>query len=335
MKPRNRKRLAISLFIIVAIVLLSAQLANTLTSTDINPAGAGGDPYQIVNGATAPTYPVPMEHGVQSGVDNSGWTTVSLSYSYTSPIVIATPSYASDPPPLVTRIQNASGSSFDVRVQRADNLSTTITGIDVHWVVVEAGTYDAATYGVKMEAATKLSTATDENGSWVGQTQAYVNSYTSPVVLGQVMTYADTEWSVFWARGSSSTNPPDAGNLWIGKHVGEDPSITRTDETLGYVIFESGPGTVGSISFETGLGADTVGGWTDTPPFTYTHSVSAATTVILSAAAMNDADGGWPILLEPSPVSGTDFDLVFQEDDKTGSYEQAHATEQVAYVVLD
>ena len=334
LKLRDRKRLAISLSIIVAIILLSAQLVSTLTSTDLNPAGAGSDPYLIVNGAPAPAYPIPIEHGIQSGVDNTGWTAVPLSYSYTSPVVIATPSYSSSEPPLVTRIQNATGTSFDVRVQRADGSTTAISGVDVHWIVIEAGTYDIATYGLKFEAGTKLSTITDDDGSWVAQSHTYANTYTSPVVIGQVMTYADTDWSVFWARGSSRANPPDASNLWLGKHVGEHADNVRNDETLGYIVFESGSGSIGSVNYEAGVGADTVKGWGDNPPYIYTHSVSAATTVILSSAAMDVTDGAWPVLHEPSPVSSTDFDLVAQEDQEANA-ELKHKDEQVAYIVLD
>ena len=104
---------------------------------------------------------------------------------------------------------------------------------------------------------------------------------------------------------------------------------------MGYIIFEAGSGSITTGSYEAAVGGDTVRGWTNSAPYTYTHSVSAATTVILSAVAMDGADGGWPILDANSPVSATDFDLILQEDDKTGSYEQNHSTEEVAYVVLD
>ncbi|MEE8046336.1 MAG: hypothetical protein V3T49_05810 [Dehalococcoidia bacterium] len=282
----------------------------------------------------APTYPIPIDHGVATSISNSSWTVVTLDYSFSSPVVIATPSYASTDPPLVARIRNSSGSSFELRVGRADGSATSISGIDVHWIAIEAGVYDSATYGVKMEAATYSSTVTDSDSSWVGQSQSYSNSYTSPVVIGQVMTYADSDWTVFWAMGSSVTAPPDSSNLITGKHVGEDSDTTRLNETIGYIVMESGSGSFGEISFEVGVGADVVQGWDDSPPYTYSHSLSGATTVVLSSAAMDDPNGGWPILHKPSPISSNDFDLVFQEDAQADS-ELAHTTEQVAYLVLD
>ncbi len=148
------------------------------------------------------------------------------------------------------------------------------------------------------------------------------------------MTYADSDWTVFWAMGSSVTAPPDSSNLITGKHVGEDSDTTRLNETIGYIVMESGSGSFGEISFEVGVGADVVQGWDDSPPYTYSHSLSGATTVVLSSAAMDDPNGGWPILHKPSPISSNDFDLVFQEDAQADS-ELAHTTEQVAYLVLD
>lgn len=325
----------LAVFAILAVIVVGGvQFVTTLTSTDLNPAGPGAEPILIRNQLAAPDYPIPMEHGIEVGVDNASWSTVTLGYSFVSPVVIATPSYSSSEPPLVTRIRNASGSSFELRVGRADNSTTAISGIDVHWIVVEAGTYDAATYGVTMEASTMSSTVTDNTGSWVGQSQSYANTYTSPVVLGQVMTYADADFSVFWARGSNRQQAPDSLNLWLGKHVGEDSDTARADETLGYLVFESGLGTLGSANYEAVVGAQLARGWDDTPPYTYTHSISAATTVILSSAGMDTTDGAWPILHEPSPVSSTDFDLVAQEDQENDA-ELSHGTEQVTYLVLD
>ena len=76
----------------------------------------------------------------------------------------------------------------------------------MHYVVVEAGVYDEP--GYKMEAVKFTSTVTDENNSWVGESRTYQQSYSNPVVVGQVMSYNDSDWSVFWACGSSRTAPP-------------------------------------------------------------------------------------------------------------------------------
>lgn len=92
--------------------------------------------------------------------------------------------------PGVVRIRNATNSSFEIRVDNTDGLSA-ISNVTVHYLVVEAGVYTVAQHGVKLEAVKHTSTVTDQNNSWVGQNRAYSSRYTSPVVVGQVMTYND------------------------------------------------------------------------------------------------------------------------------------------------
>lgn len=96
-------------------------------------------------------------------------------------------------------------------------------------------------------------------------------------------------------------------------------------------------GTLGSAAYEAALGAKVTKGWDDSPPYSFSHSVSAATTVILSSAGIyNKDDGDWSVLVGPSPVSATDFDLVAQEDAETdGELELDKKKEAIAYIVLD
>jgi hypothetical protein len=93
-----------------------------------------------------------LRTGIVSGVSNS-WTTVTLDHSYASMVVVATPNYDSASPPLVARVREVAGNSsqFQVKVDRADGLSSTVTGVKVHYIVVEVGVYTLAG-GVQMEA---------------------------------------------------------------------------------------------------------------------------------------------------------------------------------------
>ena len=56
---------------------------------------------------------------------------------------------------------------------------------------------------MNIEAQLYNSTVTDENNSWIDEAQTYGQSYTTPVVLGQVMSENDADWSVFWDQGTS------------------------------------------------------------------------------------------------------------------------------------
>ena len=99
----------------------------------------------------------------------NGWDTMTLPQSYTSMVVVATPSYTQSSVPLVPRIRNAAGNSFELRVDRTDGLTAAVPGVTVHYVVAEEGVYTLSNDGVKMEAVKYASTVTDSASNFVGR----------------------------------------------------------------------------------------------------------------------------------------------------------------------
>ncbi len=275
-----------------------------------------------------------LAHGVIQNV-GSGWITVDLGTAYDSMVVIATPNYDNTSYPGVVRIQNAVGSSFDVRIDAAGPNTPGL--MDVYYVVVEEGVYDQS--GFKMEAVKFTSTVTDENNNWAGESRTYQQSYSAPVVVGQVMTSNDA-WSVFWAAGSSRTAPPSSTALTVGKMVGEDTDTTRVDETIGYLVIEaSGSGTdeIEGLPYVAGVGADTVRGPTNAPPYIYNYTAMPnAKTAVVSQAGMDGGNGGWAMLYGDTPVPATSGTLSLAVDeDQVADSERYHTTEQIAYFVID
>jgi len=283
--------------------------------------------------ADIPPFPYP-ETGVVSGVSNHNWTTVTLAHEYDSMVVVCSPNYDKNTPPLVVRVQNASANQFDVSVDRADGLTGLVAGIDVHYLVFEEGVYQEATRGVKMEAVKFTSTRTDRSGSWVGESRTYANTYSNPAVVGQVMSANDPHFSVFWSRGTSRTNPPTGSALWVGKHAGEDSLTTRDDEIIGYIVIEGGEGLLGDRPYLAGMGLDSVGGVEDSPPYNYSlGGFSTALTAIVAQSAMDGGNGGWAVLCGADPVSPSDLKLAIEEDQLKDA-ERRHTTEQVSYIVF-
>ncbi len=272
-----------------------------------------------------------LAYTLVSGASDAALISVQVAKSYTQMVVVCTVN-ATDGPSAVPRVSNVGASSFDLRLGMAS--AGNAAGLDVHCLSAEAGVYTVAEHGIKMEAATYLSTVTDRKNSWVGQARAYTNSYTSPVVVGQVMSTNDASWSVFWAHNGSRTGPPTAAQLFLGKHVGEDPDTTRADETVGYMVFEAGSGSVGTLDYTAGVGADTARGMTNGAPFAYAVAGLSAEGAVLSSAAMDGGDGGWPILYGADPVSANSLALAINED-TLGDGERSHTTEQVAYVAVE
>jgi hypothetical protein len=289
-----------------------------------------------VNHTNAGPY---LEKGVIQDVSNGDWTTVTLTRYYTSMVVVCTPNYDSTSPPVIVRVDEAEGDSFRVRVDRTDGANTLIQGVTIHYMVVEQGVYTQADHGVKMEAVKFLSTITDENNSWVGQSMPYSNSYANPVILGQVMTYNDPRFSTFWSCGSSRTDPPNSSNLKVGKTVledpVEDPDNIRVDEVIGYIVIEAGSGDIEGVKYSAALGNDSVRGVDDAPPYNYTlNALFTPEVAIASQSAMDGGNGGWAVLYGDNPVTADTLNLVIDED-QSGDSERAHTTEQVGYVVFE
>ena len=289
----------------------------------------------IVTGSTQPY----LSYGTVSDVGSSSWTTVTLPRSYTSMVVVATPNYDETSLPGVTRIRNASGNSFEVRVDCAG--AGTVSGVDVHYVVVEQGVYDEPLF--KMEAVKYNSTQIDRLGSWNGESRSYLQTYDKPVVVGQVMSYNDPGFSVFWTRGASATAPPSSTDLYMGRQIGEDPnwaSRPAVAEKMGYLVIEStgsGTGMIEGLPFVAAVGGDTVRGITDAPPYTYAYPVmDNAKAAVASQAGMDGNNGGWAVLYggNPLPADGGTLSLAIDEDQLKDT-ERAHTTEQVAYLVID
>lgn len=278
---------------------------------------------------------------------SEGLTRVNLGADYGDKmVVLCTVNYDrySIPMPVVPHVLNASGNSFDVILVRAVGWDFEVCEAWVHWMVVKEGKYTVADNGIKMEAGKFRSARTDGSGSWVAERIYPVQTYSKPVVLGQVMSLNSYDpdldfdlWSVFWARGSSYTNPPNSTNIWIGKHSGQDYRV-RATETLGYVVIEASSGTAGTTKYNAGVTSDIIRGVGDKPPYAYSVNGGitnrAGAVAILSSAAMDGGDGGWPILYGTNPITSSGMNLAIDEDWAI-DYERRHTTEQAGYIVLE
>jgi PKD repeat protein len=305
----------------------------TVTLTATNAYGSDTETKTNYITVEPPAPAVVFETGVISNV-GSTWRTVTLTDTYSSMVVVcSTRLLNSSALPAVARVRNASGNSFDVKVQNPGDGSA-LSGYAVTYFVVEEGVYNVAEHGVKMEAVKAASTATARRGAWTLEARSFQNSYTNPVVLGQVMTNNDAGWSVFWAS-AARTAPPSATTFNAGKHVAEDTDTTRANETIGYVVIEQGSGSINSTPFTAAVGTDTVLGPGNTSTgYTYTFSaVPNANVAIVSAAGMDGGNGGWPVMYGSSPLTDTSLTMVFDEDQILDA-ERSHVNEQVAYIVF-
>ena len=268
-----------------------------------------------------------LSTGVAKGVA-SEWQKVTLPKSYKSMVVIATPNYSKKSVPIVARVRNAKGKSFELMAQNPKGKS--VKAVDVYYMVVEEGIYSKKKDGVTMEAVKVSIKSTDRSGSWKGQKQSYKNKYKKPVVLGQVMSANDKNWSVFWAS-DGGTGAHNAKKLTIGKHVAEDKNTKRKTETVGYVVIESGPGKINGKAFF----ADSVTGvWGLKKVKADIKGLKKASVGVISQTGMKGNDGSWPFLIDKKPVSAKRV-YVSVDEDTINDSERGHAPEIVCYIVFE
>jgi len=299
-----------------------------------------GDEEGIDCGGSCPNVcsTLVFENSTLQGVSDN-WITVNTQNSYTNMVVVATPVLKNiSEKPIVTRIQNVTTNSFDIKLQNPGNGNA--GNHVVHYFVVEEGVYTDSIDGITMEAVLVNSALTAISTNWVFESHNYQNTYNNPVVLGQVHSYNDTEWSVFWASEDMvRNNPPSSGITFsAGKEIAQDiNNTTRADETIGYVIIEQGIYNINDQLLEAGLGPDNVKGVGDLQVVGggryYTEPVLDINSVVLSSAAMDGTDGGWPVLYGAAPIGNQSFQLRIDED-QIKDAERKHTTEQVAFLAI-
>jgi hypothetical protein len=271
-----------------------------------------------------------MEWFVVNNVDQQ-WTYVPLS-GFKEPIPVCTVVYnRSGLSPAIVRIQNIEAVSFEIALQNPSG--TPLAPLDVNCLVVEKGAW-LMSNNERIEAHSFVSNVTDRKGSWVGQQQPDLDFYVQPVVIGQVISYNDARWSVFWSHGSSQKDPPSSTDFFAGKHVGEDFSIDRSDESVGYIVMEASHGKAGSVDYEAGITADMVHGYENGVSFPHKYFEtfpSIPEVAIITQAGMDEQDGSWAVL------SGTQSSSVISvavDEDQIGNAERKHKDEQVAYIAF-
>ncbi|MEM8486811.1 MAG: putative Ig domain-containing protein, partial [Bacteroidota bacterium] len=261
----------------------------------------------------------------------SDWTLATLPAALENPVVVCSPHQIANTAPFVIRMQNVTTESFEVRLQNPSDES--LSGETLYCLAAEEGGWILPN-GALFEAQRIESTRTDDNDNWIGQEAAYLQSYREPVVLGQVMSYNDARWSTFWSKGNARGDLPSSSILNVGKHTGQDPDSLRANETLGYMVFETGLGAVQGVPFETGITSDNVVGYGN--PYTHDFTApfnQAPEVMVVSQMAMDGNDGGWAVL-DAADLGTGSVELVIQEDQVVDN-ERGHATEQVAYAVFE
>jgi glucose/arabinose dehydrogenase len=277
-----------------------------------------------------------LESVIVNNVSSSAWTSVTLQNTYQRMVAVCTIKMQNNTLPEVVRVQNATGNSFQIRLQNPSG--SALVGEQVMCLVAEAGSWRLPD-GRAFEGQQVVSIKEDRPYYWYGDRVSYNNSYTNPVVLGQVMTYNDARWSTFWSHGPGPDprREPANSSIFVGKSIGEDPALDRADEMLGFMVFEAGSGIVAGVPYSINLGTQTVWGYSNNPrggDYTFAPAFAATPKIaVVSQAGMDGGDGSWALLRGASPFSATTLNLLVDEDQLKDS-ERWAIEHQVGYAVF-
>jgi len=268
----------------------------------------------------------------------ASWVTVDLVNTYTASVVACTYNLRTNANNEATvRVRNAGTDTFEVRAQRFEN-SDAVTASDIHCLIADEGV-NTLSDGRVIEARTVLSTVTA--GSAVGWatanttnvTAAITGGHSNLVILGQVMTFNDPKASVFWTNNCNNRGTPAIlTRICVGKHIGMITG-TRLNETLGYIVTESGTGTVNDVDYAFARGPNSIRGTGNAPPYQYTISGDFDIGVA-SNAAENGGNGGWAVLYGNDPLPNNRINLAVEEETVEGDTSRGHIDEEMYYGVF-
>ena len=269
------------------------------------------------------------------------WTVVNLENTYTNAVVICTYNLPSNTDqPATTRVRSITATSFQVRIQKFEN-SAAVTASGVHCIIADEGAYNSG--GLKFEARTVISNNTSGlsvPGGWgfannEEVTGSVTQAYASPVVLGQVMSFNDVKASVFWSFNCANRKVAafdTNGRICVGKHIGQING-SRANETLGYIVAETGSGTINGMKYALARGANSIRGIGGAPPYNYSLTDNYDIGVA-SQDGENGGQGGWAVLYGADPLPANLIKLGIDEETVAGDTSRGHIAEEVAYWVF-
>ncbi|MBF0196313.1 MAG: chitobiase/beta-hexosaminidase C-terminal domain-containing protein [Planctomycetes bacterium] len=280
---------------------------------------------------------IKYEYGKVENIDSS-WKMIVLEKQYESPVVIITPVYTKLSPPVILRLNNCDNNSFEIRAEQQDNHYPSPL-ISATYFVIEEGVYsqDNPEHGVNMEAYKFESAVTSTKSNWIGEEQIYCNNYTSPVVLGTVMTSNDPVASVFWSCGLNAKVPPDANNLKIGKQSGENPIAVEAAESIGYVVIEQGYWRLNKKMIMASIGSKIQNSF-GRPDNTIGYQLEVDSpfyTVSASQSGMQGYDGSWAVLYSENATFTKGFIPVAYDENQIFDSERSHKAENCAILAVN
>lgn len=290
-----------------------ATFTATLQVTD-DKGGNGAANVTITAKTKEPTTEVKMETGeIMVGSD---WVRVPLTTSFTSPIVIAGPPSFSNSEPCVVRLRNVNSTGFDIRLAEWNYQDGAHPQESVSYLVMEKGRHTLPN-GSSVEA-----------GSYAGTTSFKTVSFSKafakvPVVLTTIA--SANEADTISGRISRVTTSSFA---YYFREQEKNKNV-HLNETVNFIAWEPGTGTIGSVQFEAANTANAItSAW-----YSAIFKTPAPQAPLLLADMQTTANTDTSTL-RVQQINGTDFQVKVEEEQSKDS-EVSHPAETVGYIALN
>ena len=218
------------------------KLAVTLQARN-NQGANGTASVTITAKAEEPTPEVKMETG--EVMVSSDWVRVTLTTPFANPVVIAGPPSFSNSEPCVIRLRNVNSTGFDIRLTEWNYQDGVHPQEAVSYLVMEKGRHTLPN-GSSVEAGTYAGTTSFK-------TVPFSKPFTkAPVVLTTIASYNETD--TISGRIKSVTTTSFA---YYFREQEKNKNI-HVNETVNFIAWEPGTGTIGSVQFEAAATANAV-----------------------------------------------------------------------------
>jgi PKD repeat protein len=187
---------------------------------------------------------IPMEIG--EILVGSTWRHVEMQAQFVDPVVVAGPVGYADQEPAVIRIQNVDANGFDIRIQEWNYLDGDHAEETIHYLVMERGNYTLSN-GSMIEAGSF--TATIQRF----QAQQFNTPFiVKPVVFTSIVTYTGKDTVTGRIQNTLT------GSFAYKLNEQDSSKQRHTRETVDYIAWEPGSGSVGGILYEVGKTPDII-----------------------------------------------------------------------------
>ncbi|WP_157746893.1 DUF6701 domain-containing protein [Marinobacter sp. LV10R510-11A] len=286
---------------------------------------------------------------VSDSIDQGNWETVTLSESYTSPVVIVGPVSHNNDNSLSARVRNVNATSFEVGFQSPCESAGGSTGgvacpsggswsnETIRYWVVEEGIW-AFPDGTLLEAG-RLTTSTVRSGvgsSNAADTVSFQQAFSSPpAVLHSVNSFNDSNWiaSTSFASSNNTGARPGSADMSLALE-GAEVTSTHGAEVIGWVAIEPASGTNNGNTYASGAPAGLdVGRHSNGCQSVTLGGFSSIPDAVASQSTMSGANGGW-LRLCGAEVAPSGIEIHVDEDQVNDS-ERSGLEEAVSFFAFD